>query len=95
MISISKNSSSDNCYRYVDSSNRGIMSDYYLKDNIKLSHSVLKKLKWLPSPNEYNKDDISYFTELGNKKFKETSYNDFKKYIPNIKIKKYKVKDIK
>ena len=84
-------------YRYEDSKGRGIMSDYYYRDNKRVPDSIFQKLTWLPKPPKYDKTYISYFTELGNKKFIETAYKDFKKYIPDmnvIKIRKDKVKNI-
>ena len=84
-------------YRYVDKFNRGIMSDYYypLKGSTKIPIEVFNKLSWLPKPPKwYNKNHISYFTELGNSKFLKTNYKEFKKYIPDIKVVKVNIKDI-
>ncbi len=79
-------------YRYVDSTGRGIMSDYYYSE---LPMSIWKKMTWLPKlPKRYIGNNVSFFTEVGNSKFIKENYNDFKKYIFDVKLIKIRIKDI-
>lgn len=79
-------------YRYVDSTGRGIMSDYYYSE---LPMSIWKKMTWLPKlPKQYIRNNASFFTEVGNSKFIKENYNDFKKYISDVKLIKVRIKDI-
>ena len=79
-------------YRYVDSTGKGIMSDYYYSE---LPIYIWKKMTWLPKlPRQYIRNNVSFFTEDGNSKFVKENYNDFKKHIPNVKLMKIRIKDI-